>query len=443
MGGGENFFSGSFRPGGPDIFQDALLKQPGILKDKGHLSHQFFSIHLPDVNSANGNTAAIRIPETGDQTGGGSLAPAGGSHKSRYLPRPDRKRHVSKSRPVRAWIRKSYMFKSYSSVCRALLHFRFFHWFLSEDLIETPHSLVRFHDSFAHIHDPVDHLTAGRSEQSVKNKVDKHRAHIPAGGHKQRRRDQQGKSPVNKGQKTGLSHAAAHGILAGQITVIFNSRIESLERIDRLLKHFYYGDTSDIFHRLPAHALDLFLISMEKTCVLTAHHQAHGKKRQRHGEQAQKPHFPVEKEQHHDSCDRRDCSSGQIGKLVSQQIFCKSGVIVNKFTQTSGLITCKESQGQFQHMRHGGIPDIPGRAESCDMGGHERRKIQSNTADGSPYRRPSPVCQSGGSAKIRPVFQNVSHRHPDAYIRDQPQHRGQSGKDTAQQGKIFVPACIA
>ena len=70
--------------------------------------------------------------------------------------------------------------------------------------LRRPHSLVRFHDSFAHIHDPVDHLTAGRSEQSVKNKVDKHRAHIPAGGHKQRRRDQQGKSPVNKGQKTGL-----------------------------------------------------------------------------------------------------------------------------------------------------------------------------------------------------------------------------------------------
>ena len=443
MGGGENFFSGSFRPGGPDIFQDALLKQPGILKDKGHLSHQFFSIHLPDVNSANGNTAAIRIPETGNQTGGGSLASAGGAHQGCHLTWPDRESHIVKSRTFGPWISKGHMVKRYGSVYRPFLHLRFFHWLLSEDLIQAAHRLIGFHDRFTHIHDPVDHLTAGRSEQSVKNKVDKHRTHVPAGGHKQRRRDQQGKSPANKGQKTGLSHAAAHGILAGQITVIFDSRIESLERIDRLLKHFYYGDTSDIFHCLPAHALDLFLISVEKTCVLTAHHQAHGKKRQRHGEQAQKPHFPVEKEQHHDSCDRRDCSSGQIGKLVSQQIFCKSGVIVNKFTQTSGLITCKESQGQFQHMRHGGIPDIPGRAESCDMGGHERRKIQSNTADGSPYRRPSPVCQSGGSAKIRPVFQNVSHRHPDAYIRDQPQHRGQSGKDTAQQGKIFVPACIA
>ena len=329
--GREDFFPGSLRPGSPDIFQKAFFKQPGILKDKGHLFHQVFCIHLPDIHPANGNTAAVHIPETGDQAGSGGLSSTGGSHQGCHLAWPDREGHIVKSWSFGPWISKGHMVKRYGSVYRPFLHLRFLHWLLSENLIQAAYRLISFHDCFAHIHDPVDHLTASRSEQSVKNKVYKHCAHIPARGHKQRCRDQQGKSPVNKGQKTGLSHAAAHGILAGQITVIFDSRIESLERIDRLLKHFYYGDTSDIFHCLPAHALDLFLISVEKTCVLTAHHQAHGKKRQRHSKQAQKPHFPIKKEQHHDSGNRRDYSSCQIGKLVGQQVFRKSGVIINKF----------------------------------------------------------------------------------------------------------------
>ena len=73
---------------------------------------------------------------------------------------------------------------------------------------------------------------------------------------------------------------------------------------------------------------------MEKSGVLSSHHQAHGKKGENHGKQAQKPHFPVKEKQHYDGGDWRDDGSRQIREFVSQQIFCESGVVINQFPET-------------------------------------------------------------------------------------------------------------
>ena len=60
---------------------------------------------------------------------------------------------------------------------------------------------------------------------------------------------------------------------------------------------------------------------------------------------------------------------------MSQQIFRKSRIIINELTEPSRLISRKKSQRQSEHMSHSHAPDIPGSAESRDMGGHESRKI--------------------------------------------------------------------
>ena len=335
VGGRQNFFSGSVRPGGPDIFQKAFLKQAGILKYKGHLLHQVFRVHFLDIGSANGNAAAVCVPKAGDQAGGCGLSAAGWPYQSRHLAGADRKRHILQSRPLRPRISKGHMVKGYGGVCRAFLYAGFFHGFLVENFIQTPHGFVCLHDRLAHIHDPVNHLAAGGSKQSVEDKVDKRRPHVPAGCQKQRRRDQQGEGAVDKCQETGLPHTAAHGVLAGQIAVIFDGGVKSLEGVDCLLEHLYHRDTPDILHRFAAHAFDFLLITMEKACVFAAHHQAHGQQGQCHGEQAQKPHFPVKEEEHDDGSDRRDDGSRQIGELMSQQILRESGVVVNEFSEPS------------------------------------------------------------------------------------------------------------
>ena len=141
---------------------------------------------------------------------------------------------------------------------------------------------------------------------------------------------------------------------------------------------------------------------MEKSRVFSTHHQTHGKKGESHGEQTQKSHFPVKEEQHNNSGNRRHYGPCQIGKLMGQQIFGESGIVVDQLPQPSRLVPGEKAQRQFQYVIHGGAPDIPCRAEGGDMSGHQRCKIQDNTADRSPYRGPAPAVQTGRPVKVRP-----------------------------------------
>ena len=191
-----------------------------------------------------------------------------------------------------------------------------------------------------------------------------------------------------------------------------------MRSISRLLEHLHHRDAPDIFHRLAAHALDLLLIAVKEAGVLAAHHQAHGQQGQHHGEQAQQAHPPVKEEQHHDGGDGRHRRGGQVGEFVGKQVLGEPGVVVNEFAQPPRLVPGKKAQGEFQHMGHGGAPDVPGGAEGRDMGGH------------------GPV-QAGPSGQYAPGYQ------PDAQVGRQPQYRRQGGQDTAKDRQVLVPARIA
>ena len=52
VSGGQHLPPGGVRPGGPDVFQQALLKKPGILEHKGHLPHESGAVQLPHVRAA-------------------------------------------------------------------------------------------------------------------------------------------------------------------------------------------------------------------------------------------------------------------------------------------------------------------------------------------------------------------------------------------------------
>ena len=335
------------------------------------------------------------------------------------------------------------MCKDHGVASRLLLYLRFLHGLLAQDLVQASDGLVGLHHRLAHIHDAVDHLTAGRGEQGVEDQVHQRGTHIPAGGDEQRRRDQQGEGPVDEGKETGLARPAAHGVLTGQVAVILDGGVESLEGVDRLLEHLYHRDAPDILYRLAAHALDLLLIAVEKAGVLAAHHHAHGEQRQYHGEQTQQTHPPVKEEQYHDGGDRRHCRGGQVGELVGKQVLGEPGVVVNELAQPPRLVPGKKAQGEFQHMGHGGAPDVPGGAEGRDMGGHEGGKVQQDAANGSPHCHPAPESQVPGPVQAGPSGQHASGHQPDTQIRRQPQHRRQGGQDTAQDRQVLVPARIA
>ena len=335
------------------------------------------------------------------------------------------------------------MVKGHGVARRPLCDLRFLHGLLAQDLVQTADGLVGLHHRLAHIHDAVDHLTAGGGEQSVENQVHQRGTNIPAGGNQQRCRDQQGEGPVDKCKETSLARPAAHGVLAGQVAVILDGGVEGLEGVDRLLEHFHHRNAPDILHRLAAHALDLLLIAVEEAGVLAAHHQAHGQQSQHHGEQAQKAHPPVKEEQHNDGGDGRHRRGGQVRELVGKQVLGEPGVVVDELAQPPRLIPGEKAQGEFQHMGHSGAPDVPGSAEGCDMGRHKGGKVQQDTANGSPHRHPAKTAQIPSPIQAGPSGQYAPCYQPDAQIGRQPQHRRQGGQDTAQDRQVLVPARIA
>ena len=239
------------------------------------------------------------------------------------------------------------MVKGHGVAGKTLLDLRFLHGLLAQDLVQAANGLVGLHHRLAHIHDAVDHLAAGRGEQGVEDQVHQRGPHIPAGGDEQHRRDQQGEGPVNEGKETGLARPAAHGVLTGQVAVILDGGVEGIEGVDRLLEHLHHRDAPDILHCLAAHALDLLLIAVEEAGVFAAHHHAHGQQGQHHGEQAQKAHSPVKKEQHHDGGDGRHRRSGQVGELVGQQVLGEPGVVVDELAQPPRLVPGEKAQGEL------------------------------------------------------------------------------------------------
>ena len=443
MGGGKHLLPGGVRPGGPDIFQQALLEQPGVLEHKGHPFHEGGAVQFPHVRAAHGDSAAVHIPESGNEARRGGLASAGGPHQGDHLTGPDRKTHILQRGPAGAGVGEGHMVKGYGVAGRLLLSLRLLHGLLAQDLIQPADCLIGLHHRLAHIHDAVDHLAAGGGEQGVEDKIHQRRAHISAGGDQQHRRDQQRKGPVDKGEEAGLAGSAAHGVLAGQVAVILNGSVEGLEGVDRLLEHLYHRNAPDILHRLAAHALDLLLIAVEEAGIFAAHHQAHGQQSQHHGEQAQKAHPPVKEEQHDDGSDGCHRRGGQVGELVGQQVLGEPGVVVDELAQPPRLIPGKKAQGELQHMGHSGAPDVPGGAEGRDMGGHKGGKVQQDTANGKPHRHPAKTTQIPGPVQAGPGGQYASGHQPDTQVGCQPQHRRQGGQDTAQDRQVFVPARIA
>ena len=109
-GSGKHLLPGGVRPGGPDIFQQALLEQPGILEHKGHLSHEGGAVQLPHIRAA---SVTLRCPHP--RTGGSGWRRW--SCPRRWGPpgpppvRADGKAHILQRGPVRAGVGEGHMVK--------------------------------------------------------------------------------------------------------------------------------------------------------------------------------------------------------------------------------------------------------------------------------------------------------------------------------------------
>ncbi len=80
FGGAQDLFPRGVRPGGTDIFQQGVLEELRVLKDKGNLLYQGLLADLPNINAANQNTALSCIIKAGNELRCGGFAAAGSAY---------------------------------------------------------------------------------------------------------------------------------------------------------------------------------------------------------------------------------------------------------------------------------------------------------------------------------------------------------------------------
>lgn len=319
---------------------------------------------------------------------------------------------------------------------------RFRQGVLIQNLCQAHHGFIRLHDRLRGVHNTVDHGAAGRGKERVKDEIRQYTPAVSSRGQQNCGRNQQNKGTVDTGQKGCLAVSTAHGVLTCQIAVGLDGRVESFEGTDRLLKHLYHGNSSHVFYGLPAHLLDLLLIAVEKSRVLSTHHGKHADHGENHRQKTQKPHPPVKDKQENDrryGSYHRGC---QVRQLVGQQILRQGRVVIDNFAETAGLISREKSQGKPHHMSHAGVTDIPRRSESRDMGAHQSRKIYHNICHREPDRHPSPDNHLTGMFHSRVGRQGVSGYQPDTDVGHKSQNGCDAGQRASQQGKFFVSSGI-
>ena len=115
-----HLFSGSLRARRADVFQNALLKEPGILKNKSHLPHQRLRVHFPHIHAAHRHAPCRHIPETGNQAARRGLSAAGRPYQRHRASRADGEAHVRKGGTRRARVGEGNVFKGHLCALRLL-----------------------------------------------------------------------------------------------------------------------------------------------------------------------------------------------------------------------------------------------------------------------------------------------------------------------------------
>ena len=154
-------------PASPDIFQQTVLEQLGILEHESHHLHQISMGNLTDVHTTDFDCPFLHIIETGDQAGRSALTRARVPYKSGGCPCFGGKVQMRNSRVICIFVCKGHIFKGDIVALRMLRDGCFRLRLRSQDHVNAPHGFLRLHFVAGHIHDLVEHNRARRGKNQV------------------------------------------------------------------------------------------------------------------------------------------------------------------------------------------------------------------------------------------------------------------------------------
>ena len=162
---------GCIRPGGTDIFQDAGLQQPAVLKYKSNALHQFPLGNLRNRDASNADRPFLHIPKPGNQSGGSGLSTARSAYQSHSFPLRDLERQVRERGRFAARIGKGHIPELHIIPIRYLGKRILYHRRLCQQGVNPPHRFLRHHTVCAGKQNFIEDAGTPGSKKNVENQI--------------------------------------------------------------------------------------------------------------------------------------------------------------------------------------------------------------------------------------------------------------------------------
>ena len=445
--GGAHLIPAGVRLRGPDILHDGGLEQAAVLEHKRDLIHEHMRIHLPHIHAAHPDSAGGYIPEPGDQAGRRGLASAGGSHQGHRLPRLRREGHMGEGGAFRSVIGEAHIRELHTAVPGRLGVLRNGQRRRVHDRTDAPQGGGGQHHTGGREHDPGQSGGDDGGEHRVKGKVRDKPGEAPggqgAGGQEQRRRDQEHKGSLGKGQVDGLGHPAYIRLIVLRLgAVLLDGLLERLEGPHRLLEDLHHRDAPDILGARLGHPILGGLVFGHKLCVFAAHHGKHGEDGDDCRQQAGAAHPPVKDKHQGQHGHKQGNGAHDVCQVMGQQRLGIRRSGIQPSPDETGGVGVEPAQRGLHHMGHAPLADVGRRAKRRQMGTHQAGKIQRDPAHLGRKRHPAVPGDALGRRPVRGNLDQIPGRQPDTDVGRHAQQHGRRRQGQPQKGQPSVAARI-
>ena len=405
-------------------------------------------IELAHIHAAHLYRASIRIPEPGDQAGGSGLAAARRPHQRHRLSGLGGEGDMGQGGGLRAVVGKTHIPENHPIVLGRLGMLRYRQCRRVHNRLDAAQSGVGQHHAGGRKHDFGQRGGNDSGEHGVKSKV-RYKSRIITGSQRtgsqeQHHRHQKQKGALGEGQVDGLGHTAHIALIVLRLgAVVLDGLLKGLEGVDGLLKNFDYRDAAHILGAGFGHAVLSRLVLCHQCGILAAHHAAHGEYGNHRRQQAGRAHAPVKHEHQHQHGEKQCNRAYNVRQIVGQQRFRVGGRRIQLATDQTGGIGVKITQRCLHHMGHALLADVGCRAERSQVGTHQAKEVDEDTAYRKSEGDPTVVRHAPGLRPVRRHSDQISCRQPNAEVRDHAAHHGHRRQSQPQEGEPPVAARIS
>ena len=122
--------------------------------------------------------------------------------------------------------------------------------------------------------------------------------------------------------------------------------------------------------------------------------------------------------------------------LINLTFCCQQATVITDFTNLKEI-------GRDHYMGHALLADVGCRAERSQVGTHQAKEVDEDTAYRKREGDPTVVRHTPGLSPVRRHSDQISCRQPNAEVRDHAAHHGHRRQSQLQKGKPPMAACVS